>query len=466
MIEAENNPAIQQLLEQGRTRASAPLEGRELRAHLLVAGAFLLAAMSIAVLCPWPRPLSLGDAVLLVLAFAVVSRVEFDAGAGYTTPIQLIFIPMLFVAPTPLVPMLVALGFLFARLPDLLRGRAHPRRAVLALCSAWFAVAPALVLSAAGATSPDVADWPVYVLALGSMFVVDIGFGMLTDRLAFGVPPTLQLRLVGWIAMVDALLTPIGLVTAFAAVGHPAMVLLTLPLAAVLWIFALERRARIEHALELSAAYQGTALLLGDVVDADDAYTGSHSRGVVALSLAVADELGLDAVRRRNVEFGALLHDIGKIKIPNEIINKPGPLDAEERRLMDEHTIIGQRLLERIGGVLTDAGLVVRASHEHYDGSGYPDGVAGEAIPIEARIVTCCDSFSAMTTSRSYRAALPLADAVAELRRCAGSQFDPNVVAALIAVTGREAGVGGPEPALVAPDPAEVSARALAPTRG
>ena len=176
----------------------------------------------------------------------------------------------------------------------------------------------------------------------------------------------------------------------------------------------------------------GTAQLLADVVEADDAYTGSHSRGVVELALAVSDRLGLDYEQRRNVEFAALLHDVGKISVPNEIINKKGPLDDAEWEVMRRHTIEGERMLKRIGGVLARVGTIVRASHEDFDGSGYPDGLAGEEIPIEARIVTACDAFSAMTTTRSYRKAMGVEAALEELRRCAGTQFDPDVVAVLV----------------------------------
>jgi putative nucleotidyltransferase with HDIG domain len=172
-------------------------------------------------------------------------------------------------------------------------------------------------------------------------------------------------------------------------------------------------------------------MLLGDVVEADHHYTGMHSRDVVELSLSVARELGLDARRTRSVEFAALLHDVGKIHIPKEIINKPGKLDESEWQLMRRHTIDGEQMLERVGGLLATVGHIVRATHEHYDGGGYPDGLAGKAIPIEARIVCTCDAYSAMTTDRSYRKAMSDAAALAELRRCAGSQFDPEVVGAI-----------------------------------
>jgi HD-GYP domain-containing protein (c-di-GMP phosphodiesterase class II) len=156
----------------------------------------------------------------------------------------------------------------------------------------------------------------------------------------------------------------------------------------------------------------------------------------VELSLKVADRMGLDERRRRNVEFGALLHDVGKVAIPNEIINKPGPLNDAEWEVMRTHTLAGQRMLDRVGGSMREVGLIVRGSHERYDGGGYPDGLAGEEIPLEARIITACDAYNAMTTTRPYRKALPIATAAAELVRCAGTQFDPAVVEALLGIVG------------------------------
>jgi putative nucleotidyltransferase with HDIG domain len=206
-----------------------------------------------------------------------------------------------------------------------------------------------------------------------------------------------------------------------------------LPLMGLLVVFARERRAHIDKALALSHAYRGTALLMSDLLEADDAYTGGeHSHGVVALALAVGDAVQLDARDRRNLEFAALLHDIGKIRVADEIINKPGKLTDEEFALIKLHPVDGQEMLERVGGVLSEVGIIVRHHHERWDGGGYPDGIAGEAIPLAARIICACDTYSAMTTNRPYRAALPVADAVAELERCSGSQFDPAVVEALL----------------------------------
>src|SRR6185312_16131106 len=133
-----------------------------------------------------------------------------------------------------------------------------------------------------------------------------------------------------WLYLVDLMLAPLGLMAAFADNVQPYSFLLSLPLIGLLSIFARERTERLRHTAELSHTYRGTAHLLGDVVEADDAYTGSHSRGVVSLSLRVARRMRLDATTLRRVEFAALLHDVGKITIPKEIINKRGPLDDSE----------------------------------------------------------------------------------------------------------------------------------------
>jgi HD-GYP domain-containing protein (c-di-GMP phosphodiesterase class II) len=242
----------------------------------------------------------------------------------------------------------------------------------------------------------------------------------------------------GWAFLVDAALAPVGLMAALAAEGRHGVLALMLPLAALLGVFARERQVRIDHALELSSAYRGTAFLLGDVVEADDAYTGSHSRDVVSLVLGVCDKLGLSARERRDAEFTALLHDVGKIRIPSEIINKPGKLTPEERAVIETHTVLGEELLAKVGGLLGSVGTIVRSCHEDWDGTGYPDGLRGDEIPLVARIVRTCDAFSAMTTDRSYRKARPVDEAIAELRRCSGTDFDPATVDALAAVFAAE----------------------------
>src|SRR5204862_2056867 len=180
-------------------------------------------------------------------------------------------------------------------------------------------------------------------------------------RLGRGVSPLSLLRFMVWIWAVDLALTPIALLAALGSRPHPRLVVFTLPLIGLLAYFARERQVRIDHALELGHAYRGTALLLGDVVEADDAYTGSHSRDVVELVLGVADELGLPPSERRRAEFAALLHDVGKVRIPGAIINKPGPLTPDERAVIETHTIEGPRMLEQVGGLLGEVGRIVRS---------------------------------------------------------------------------------------------------------
>ena len=135
-----------------------------------------------------------------------------------------------------------------------------------------------------------------------------------------------------------------------------------------------------------------------------------------------------------------MLHDVGKITIPKEIINKPGKLDPHEWEIIKTHPAQGQRMLGRVGGFMTEVGEIVRAHHERWDGGGYPDGLAGEAIPLEARIITCCDSWSAMRTDRPYRNALSYEAATEQMIVNTGSQFDPVVVEAMLRVVAEAEG--------------------------
>jgi two-component system cell cycle response regulator len=161
---------------------------------------------------------------------------------------------------------------------------------------------------------------------------------------------------------------------------------------------------------------------------------GDHSHGVADLAEAVARHMGADDEQALEVRAGAELHDIGKAAIPDAILSKPGPLDDAEWAFMRRHTLIGERIVAS-AHALTNVARLVRSSHERWDGAGYPDGLAGDAIPLGARIVFVCDAFDAMLGDRPYSAALAFEPALAELERCAGSQFDPQVVAAFVAVS-------------------------------
>ena len=430
------DPDEQRVIEEQRARRLHRLAQRELWSFAVSLGGFLAVAIAMAALIPSSRDPGVMTVVLLVAAYAAAFCLDFELGTGIAVPTQLILVPMLFLLPVGWVPLAVAGGILLGQACGWLRGQVHLERVPLPVVGAWHAVGPALVLAIAGERPPSVSDWPLYVAALLAQFVFDTFFSAGREWLALGVRPSVQLRAMMSVYAIDAGLAPVGLAIAFAAQTSPWGVVLALPLIALLSVFARERRVRIDHELELRDAYRGTAFLLGDVVEADDAYTGIHSRDVVELTLKVVDELGLSARERRDAEFAALLHDVGKVRVPNAIVNKPGPLTPEERAVMERHTIEGERLLLRVGGLLGEIGRVVRSCHERWNGTGYPDGLAGEAIPLEARIVCACDAWSAMTTDRSYRSALSQEDATAELRRCAGTHFDPQVVEALVDVLG------------------------------
>jgi HD-GYP domain-containing protein (c-di-GMP phosphodiesterase class II) len=405
---------------------------RELITNYSEAAGFVIAAVSIAVLAPWGQSLSAMNLALVLVTWLVVERVKFPVADGWTHPTMLVFVPALFILPTPIVPVVAVVSTVLRRAPDLVRGRVSRELVPMLIGDAWYTIGPVLVIVLAGAQHFAWSNWPVYVGAFAAYVAFDTAATLTWAWIGEGISPRVQLPLLTWIYVVDAALAPLGLAIAAAAVERPALVLLALSPTAMLWLFARERQQRMNETLALSTAYRGTAMLLGDVVEADHHYTGAHSRDVVDLSLSVAVELGLDAGQRRSVEFAALLHDVGKIHVPKEIINKPGKLDEREWEIMRQHTIDGERMLTQVGGLLANVGHIVRASHEHYAGGGYPDGLAGTAIPIEARIVSTCDAYSAMTTDRSYRKAMPKADALAELRRCSGTQFDPSVVAAIL----------------------------------
>jgi len=414
---------------------AAPIR-REAAATACVVAGFIVA---VGVIGAWDADLaghSFVTAALLVVAYAAVARVQFEVGAGAAVLTQLVFVPMLFLAAPAAVPMLVLLGYVLSALPRHLRGDWHPARLGLHVVSSCYAIGPVVVLGLAGDPAPSLSPRTLALVAAGllAQFAIDVG-----TWAALGHSPRGQARALAVAWRVDLALTPIGLALVAAGGSRTYAFLLGLPLVALLAEFARHRSASVGQAEALSEAYLGTALLLGDVVEADDSYTGLHSRDVVALVLDVSEVMGLDEDERHKARLTALLHDVGKVAVPNEIIRKPGALTPEERAIIERHTVDGERMLNQVGGLLADVGALVRSCHERWDGGGYPDGLAGAGIPLVARIVCACDAFSAMTTDRSYRAAMTHEAAVAELRLCAGTQFDPAVVDALVAVADRHA---------------------------
>lgn len=191
-----------------------------------------------------------------------------------------------------------------------------------------------------------------------------------------------------------------------------------------------ERRRRNEAerlADELARAYRETVASLSAALRSRDGETDSHGDRVATRVVEVAKRLGLSGQRLVDVEYAALFHDIGKIAMPDAILYNTDDLTESEWRVVREHTVVGERIISPVG-FLRGVSVIVRHSHEHWDGSGYPDGLVGDEIPVESRIVFACDAYDAMTSSRTYQDQMTPAQAVARLRELSGVHFDPQIV--------------------------------------
>jgi hypothetical protein len=422
------------LVGEARARHPRRMESRERAVLGISAAAFLATAGLLAVLLPSERTTEPLLLVGLVLGYALISRVRFEFGNWFVVPEALAFVPLLLLAPLPYVPLLVALQAALSMLPDLLDGSRHRERVLTCSSDCWFSVGPVLVLAAFAPGEASLEHAGVYLGALIAQFASDFAWVVIRDRLIDGLPMKTVVEDYLAVLRFDTILAPIAFAITISAIGQPLMLLTVAPLVWLLEILSRDRRERYTAALELQRAYRGTVMLLADVVEFEDQYTADHSRSVVDLVHATADELGFDSSRRQELEFAALLHDVGKITIPKQILNKPSALTESEFEVMKTHTIEGQFMLDRVGGLLARVGEIVRSCHERWDGNGYPDGLRGEEIPLESRIVFAADAYNAMTTNRPYRAAMSPAEALVELREGAGTQFDPTVVEALCAV--------------------------------
>ena len=347
----------QQHVEAALERRGMPLRARERRAELLLGGGFVLACILLLLAAPpWQAALDPAAALCCALALAVAVSVHFVVGPGYTVPTQLAFIPLAFAVPPALLAPAAAAVFAAAQLADVVRSRLPISRLALVPSNTWFALGPAAVLAAAGA--PAAAE----ATRAPARRRWSPRRSRSTRRCrAFAMRSTASstlARLLGeaWLYAVDVALTPIAFVVALALPARPWAALAIVPLLGVLAVFARERDARMQSLAELNTAYRGTALVLGDVVEADDGYTGEHCRDVVELAVAVGRRHGLSADRIRNLEFAALLHDVGKVAVPKSIINKPGALDPDEWEIVRQHTIEGQRMLDRVGGFMREVG--------------------------------------------------------------------------------------------------------------
>ena len=242
-------------------------------------------------------------------------------------------------------------------------------------------------------------------------------------RAILAVPLVAHGRVVG----VLQLLNPVGK-SAFSTDDLRRMRLFAGPLANAI------ENARLYEAKKLQ--FLDTVTALAEAIEKRDPYTGGHVRRVVVYSLLLGRELGLDAIELEDLRLAATLHDVGKIAVPDQVLRKPAPLDAEEAKVMRQHAVDGADIVSRVRG-LRPLLPGVRSHHERIDGRGYPDGLAGDAVPRPARIIAVADAYDAMTTSRPYRQGIAGAAARAEIERGAGSQHCPQVVAAYLALERR-----------------------------
>jgi HD-GYP domain-containing protein (c-di-GMP phosphodiesterase class II) len=257
-----------------------------------------------------------------------------------------------------------------------------------------------------------------------------------------------------WARFHFALFGPLALAAtiAYEQIGTAGLAAFTLPPALMILSVRqyLERTAASveeirEANLSLRRAHKDTIAALSRSMEAKDLYTGSHTERVAAVAVALGRRLGFRDEELEAIEFGALLHDIGKIGIPENILRKPGKLTEDEWNLIKTHPVISDYILSELD-LHAFVRQCARSSHERIDGAGYPDGLSGEAIPLPARIVLVADALDALTSTRPYRAAQPMLGALAEIRAHTGTQFCPRVVAALEELWRKEPDVFVAEP--------------------
>ncbi|TFE49134.1 HD-GYP domain-containing protein [Streptomyces sp. ICN441] len=364
------------------------------------------------------------------------------------------FFPVLFAAALLLPPA----GAALAAVPAALLGRVDRRPA--GVRRVWRAARLALAAGAASAAAalcggPAVLAGPALPYALVPAGAAALTCCLVVTALDGGILATAERIPVrtAWRGLLSGSLGPHlvhGLAGLTAAVlwrspyGPPAALLVLLPVYISCRVFARYHREQ--------GAHRSTIRALVQAVDIKDRYTRGHSERVGRASVLIARELGMDEERLEVLRFAGILHDVGKLGVPTRVLRKEGPLTPEERRVIELHPEYGHEIVRGIG-FLGEARDAILHHHERLDGSGYPYGLAGRQIPEVARVVAVADAFDAMTSTRSYSRARPVPAAVEELKRCAGTQFDPRMVRALVRALERhgwEAAVTADEPAVPA----------------
>ncbi len=330
---------VAELIRTGIEREGQPLGPRRAVTEAVVGGAYVAAAVLIVVLCHGERSFDAGPTIALVLLFALGFRFLIDVGVTYTAPVQLAFVPMLLLLPTPAVPLLILLGWMLGRVPDLVaqERRIHPDRLLLVPANCWFCIGPVLVLIAGDAQTPMWDKWPLYLLALLTQFAGDTLISTLREWLGEGVRPSLQLRTIGFVSTIDGLLSPLGLLAAFASESFDYAFLLLVPPAFLITLYVRERSRSVSGAVALADALRDREDLIAgashELVTPLGVLVGLTSRLTDGPELSPERRTQLDAVMRREVI--ALRHvvrqfvDYTRLKTERDLLFRPEPTRIE-----------------------------------------------------------------------------------------------------------------------------------------
>jgi hypothetical protein len=428
------------LLSAWRKRLAAPMEDRESVVVGTLALGYLAAALALAFALPSGRELEPLVVLGLFAAYVGVSLIRFDVGAGYVSAEQLVYVPLLFFAPLPLVLLLVPAAFLLSDLPDILAGRAHRDRWMNALADSWYVIGSVTVLGlfAAGSPQPELA--PVYLAALVAQVGLGTSAALAREYFVGRLSVRDELRSAAAAYQLDVMLSPVGLALAFAAAELAPVALLALaPVAGGLFWLSRFHRERCDRLVAEHEAYWRRFLRDARRLERSaQLHVSEDWRCMPELALAVGAELRLDMEARANLAQAA--------QAAGRRVTLAAHADREhahaaERRLRLAAALIAGRLYQagaeglvsRRGAFdrFTDQAELVRLSSERFDGRGSPEGLRGEEIPLGARILACCGAYSSMTAGTDDRAPMSAEIAVEELRRAAGGRFDPAVVGAL-----------------------------------
>jgi diguanylate cyclase (GGDEF)-like protein len=334
---------VDPLLEESRSRASAPLTSRERLTSILSAGGYLVAAA--AMLIGFDSSLSdvrLATAGFFIIAYALISRVEFEIGTGAAVPTEIVLVPMLFALPPATVPVAVAVAYMAGAVAEVAEGKLRPQRLPVVLSTCWHSIGPAFVLAMWGTRQPTWHDLPLYAVALLAQFGFDLASSVVRESLGFGISPRAVMAFLRPVFLVDALLAPVGLTAAFVIAPEPLALLGVLPLAGLLWVFARDRRDRIDQALALSHAYHGAS----DQARRDG-LTGVFNR----LAWDEALTAGQQSIRDSKQPASLIVVDVDALKEANDGRGHEFG-DSVIRSLARalSHTVREQDVVARVGG--------------------------------------------------------------------------------------------------------------------